>query len=250
MMRRGVLAGLALACWAASAAGQQRGIQLDPADGRDLPRRVPQNHLARCLADPENLVSCHLARTSRSDGGLESSMKGQIDAVSYVACARKGGVCLELSTFDPDERTSANATDKTRLPSIDVNILFEYDRASIKTSEAAKLEQLAAAMRHPQAAGARFAIIGHTDAKGSDSYNCRLSFDRAARVRRELSGLGVASDRLSAIGAGKFVLRNAKDPLAAANRRVSFARFSKSGATIAASLSALCTGRIGQRPTR
>ncbi len=96
-------------------------------------------------------------------------------------------------------------------------------------------------MVHPQAADVRFVIVGHTDGKGLDAYNCRLSAQRAQSVRERIAALGVPSPRLTVIGAGKHVLRNSADPLAAENRRVGFAKAGGTGDAVIARLSQLCT---------
>jgi outer membrane protein OmpA-like peptidoglycan-associated protein len=240
---RWALAVAALAALTVSAAGQRPEIAIDPPGGLDLPRPPPVNHLARCLADPEDKISCHVARTAKRDGGLESAVVGHINASVYVPCRRGSGVCLEVATFDADEPSGpgAGAGEPARLPSIDVDILFDYDRADIRASEEAKLKQLADAMLHPQAAGVRFFIVGHTDGKGPDAYNCRLSSGRAGSVRERLAALGVPPTRLTVIGAGKHVLRNSTDPLAAENRRVGFAKAGGSGDAVIARMSMLCT---------
>jgi outer membrane protein OmpA-like peptidoglycan-associated protein len=46
-------------------------------------------------------------------------------------------------------------------------------------------------------------VIGHTDTKGSDDYNDRLSLRRAGRIRTRLIELGVAPDRIETSGRGK-----------------------------------------------
>ncbi len=66
----------------------------------------------------------------------------------------------------------------------------------------------------------RFVIEGHTDASGSPAQNLRLSRERAEQVRLYLVTLGVAGERLSAVGKGASEPVNAADPRAAENRRV------------------------------
>jgi outer membrane protein OmpA-like peptidoglycan-associated protein len=69
----------------------------------------------------------------------------------------------------------------------------------------------------------QFRIAGHTDARGSDEYNLRLSQLRAEEVMRYLvRDCGIAPNRLQALGLGKSLLLNAADPLAPENRRVEF----------------------------
>ena len=49
----------------------------------------------------------------------------------------------------------------------------------------------------------RIKIIGHTDSVGSDSYNQKLSFNRAKSVIRYLQSKGIAKDRMVPEGFGE-----------------------------------------------
>ena len=62
---------------------------------------------------------------------------------------------------------------------------------------------------------------GHTDAKGTDDYNQKLSERRAETVKRFLiDNYKVSPDLLVTSGYGKAGLKNSADPFAAENRRV------------------------------
>ncbi len=65
------------------------------------------------------------------------------------------------------------------------------------------------------------AIVGHTDASGSDQYNMTLSQRRAKSVSQYLvSELGIDPSRLQSIGEGETKLKNKSNPRSADNRRV------------------------------
>jgi len=49
----------------------------------------------------------------------------------------------------------------------------------------------------------RIRIEGHTDSRGGEDYNLRLSQDRAASVRAYLIDRGVAPKRLHSVGFGE-----------------------------------------------
>ena len=49
----------------------------------------------------------------------------------------------------------------------------------------------------------RFVVEGHTDQRGSDKYNDKLSLERANTVRDKLLEKGIAPDRVIAVGWGK-----------------------------------------------
>ena len=104
--------------------------------------------------------------------------------------------------------------------SINMQINFDYNSASISGSSERTMATLAKALASPQLEGRKFTVIGHTDAKGSATYNKSLSDRRAAAVRSYLMNNGVASSRLKAMGKGESQLLNTEDPDAAENRRV------------------------------
>ena len=67
-------------------------------------------------------------------------------------------------------------------------------------------------------------IEGHTDSRGSDSYNQKLSESRAGAVREHLEGKGVDPGRLNSVGHGeaKPIASNRTARGRASNRRVEF----------------------------
>ena len=81
--------------------------------------------------------------------------------------------------------------------------------------------KLGRALTNPDLEGSVFLIGGHTDAKGDDDYNQKLSERRAAAVKRFLKEkFDISDDALVTVGYGEEQLKNASDPFAAENRRV------------------------------
>jgi len=70
----------------------------------------------------------------------------------------------------------------------------------------------------------KISIDGHTDNRGSDRYNQRLSENRAGSVRKYLIGKGIDASRMRSIGhgEGKPIASNRTRRGRAANRRVEF----------------------------
>lgn len=102
---------------------------------------------------------------------------------------------------------------------MDMRISFELDSSDL-TEEAKKtLAIVANAFDDERLKKARFVVEGHTDARGTETYNGNLSEDRAASVKKFLMELGVSEDRLTASGLGETAPRTA-DPLDPENRRV------------------------------
>jgi outer membrane protein OmpA-like peptidoglycan-associated protein len=106
-------------------------------------------------------------------------------------------------------------------PSIDLTVNFAFDSAKLDNETLLTLKRLGAALQDPRLAQFAFLIAGHTDAKGSDEYNQKLSEQRANAVRDNLTFFyDVAPSRLTTVGYGKQRLLKPEDPENAANRRV------------------------------
>jgi outer membrane protein OmpA-like peptidoglycan-associated protein len=103
-------------------------------------------------------------------------------------------------------------------------IYFETDSAELESESTRLLDQVALLLRlNPQIK--QVEIQGHTDNKGTDKYNQKLSERRAETVRRYLvDEAGIASDRLTAEGYGKSrpKVPNATGEERSKNRRVEF----------------------------
>ncbi|SFR52914.1 Outer membrane protein OmpA [Marinobacter daqiaonensis] len=81
------------------------------------------------------------------------------------------------------------------------NITFDTDQSSIKPSFTGVLESVALVLKEFDQT--RIRIEGHTDSRGSDSYNQLLSEQRAGSVRDFLLNQGIAPARTSAVGYGE-----------------------------------------------
>ena len=106
-------------------------------------------------------------------------------------------------------------------PSASLDIKFGFNSAQL-TAEATKtLDELGKALKSENLAKSHFAIVGHTDAKGSAAYNQKLSEKRAQAVKEFLtSKFGIEPGRLEAQGKGQSALLDPSNPTAEANRRV------------------------------
>jgi OmpA-OmpF porin, OOP family len=105
-------------------------------------------------------------------------------------------------------------------PSLSLLIQFDFNSARVKPESQQALANLATALKSADLLDSKFAVEGHTDAKGRADYNLRLSQQRADAVRDTLVAQGVAPQRLRSAGKGANELANSADPGAAENRRV------------------------------
>ena len=104
---------------------------------------------------------------------------------------------------------------------INLQVLFEFDKAGIQPVFNQRIEAVANFMhKYPETTTV---IEGHTDSKGSDSYNMGLSQRRAEAVKQELVvKYGIAPNRLRTVGYGESrpVDTNATEEGRYNNRRV------------------------------
>jgi len=110
---------------------------------------------------------------------------------------------------------------ESKPPSIDLYINFKFDSAELEPDALLTLKALGKALQSPELKDARIQIIGHTDAKGSDAYNQKLSEQRARAVQKLLVAIyDIDPVHLQAFGRGKSELKDKSRPEDGINRRV------------------------------
>ncbi|MCF8211483.1 MAG: OmpA family protein [Rhodoferax sp.] len=122
----------------------------------------------------------------------------------------------------PDAATDVASVQVTERPSLSLQIEFDFNSSNLRNDSDALLKVLALALKSANLKPYRFAVEGHTDAKGRADYNQKLSLLRAQAVQSFLVAQGVESNRLESIGKGSSDLANREQPFAAVNRRVRF----------------------------
>jgi OOP family OmpA-OmpF porin len=107
------------------------------------------------------------------------------------------------------------------------NVYFEFNKSDIRPESYSVLDEAATTIKTVLSTtpDAKFEVQGHTDSKGSDAYNLKLSEARANAVKDYLvTNQQVPAARLMARGYGesKPVASNDSDAGRAKNRRVEF----------------------------
>jgi outer membrane protein OmpA-like peptidoglycan-associated protein len=102
------------------------------------------------------------------------------------------------------------------------NLNFDFGKATIRESSFSSLDKLAQTLI--DAKNWKLDIAGHTDDKGSDEYNLKLSQNRANAVKDYLVKKGVNAEKITAQGYGesKPIVPNDNDSNRERNRRVEF----------------------------
>lgn len=99
------------------------------------------------------------------------------------------------------------------------NVFFDFDSYNLQATSAAEIKEIARFMK--QNPTVKIELQGHTDNQGSESYNLKLSQERAEAVRSALIKLGVSASRMvsKGFGASKPVADNKSEEGRALNRR-------------------------------
>lgn len=158
-------------------------------------------------------------------GGGEGAWKGA--AVGAVVGGLGGGLLGKYMQNQADEMEQVlDEQDQLRREqdniyvSLGSDVMFESGKATLQPGARTKLQELAGVMeKYPKTT---VTIVGHTDDRGSDDLNARLSEERAQAVADALIAEGVASNRIITRGAGASnpIATNATPEGRQQNRRV------------------------------
>ena len=165
-----------------------------------------QNATANATPTPEQMIEQLKPSRTRSLRNLT------VEAVPGDKAADTSGQTLALAA-------QAHPTLNAR-PSLTLLIQLDFDSAKVRAKSQQALVNLSQALQSADLVNSKFAVEGHTDAKGSALYNQKLSETRALAVRDFLMAQGVSPDRLLAAGKGASELADNAAPRAALNRRV------------------------------
>jgi outer membrane protein OmpA-like peptidoglycan-associated protein len=136
--------------------------------------------------------------------GQVLELKGTVLELKAQVLEIKANVTSLAARVDPLQAAlkdlGAKVTEREIKIELAADVLFDFDKADLRPEAGPALAKVAAILgSYP---GASTAIEGHTDGKGADQYNQRLSERRAESVRRWLAANGVAS-KMTSRGWGK-----------------------------------------------
>jgi outer membrane protein OmpA-like peptidoglycan-associated protein len=133
---------------------------------------------------------------------------------NYGIAVKKDGYLFHSENFDIPNTAAFQEVEKDiELKKLAVggkivlrNIFFDLDKATLRPESTAELERLTKLMNDVPTL--KIELGGHTDSRGSDSYNLELSQKRAKAVVDYLTTKGISADRLKWAGYGETQLVN------------------------------------------
>ena len=227
---------------AASVAGEETEIYIPGKTERLPSEHVSSSTLARCL-NTAKIEYCSGLSLSGDGSVFESFAEQEIILETLIIDSTDDASKPSLiKTTTSPVKPAPNADqdkDTDNFASVGIEIMFDYDSVKIRSDQTPKLSQVGNALSEAINAELSFALIGHTDAKGSDTYNCKLSKGRASSVVASLIMAG-ATSKLYAVGAGEFLLRDTENPNSERNRRVTIVKLEKNADQLLSAMSNLC----------
>ncbi|MEM9819698.1 MAG: OmpA family protein [Bacteroidota bacterium] len=138
---------------------------------------------------------------------VKGSKENYTSEYEKLSTASNSGPLSATLMLSPLGNTSTTPTGLTSGSVIVLeNIYYDFNKSYIRTGAARELDELLALMRqHPSM---KIELGSHTDARGSNQYNQRLSDRRAASAKEYLVSRGIAGSRIAALGFGEGNLRN------------------------------------------
>jgi peptidoglycan-associated lipoprotein len=160
----------------------------------------------KCAPRPEcSLDSDCGAGRACQDGRCTAAPQPKAECDSDAQCgsgrACQSGRCVAAAPKQ-DPVTACTGHSASEAASGEDNFVhFDFDKASIKAEDQAKLQKLAACLKQANVAG--ITVEGHCDQRGTADYNIQLGQRRAEAVRKYLANLGLSTSSIQATSYGK-----------------------------------------------
>jgi len=140
------------------------------------------------FADNTGGMTAALAPKAQEPGPDTATMEAELPREDNA----KGGGDGQAAILRPDVR------------GVNLDIQFDFDKATIRPESHALLDSLGEALSSPELKGRKIIIAGHTDMRGDDKYNLALSKKRADAVKTYLvDKWHVAPELIETAGYGK-----------------------------------------------
>ena len=174
-------------------------------------------------AAKSQLESCLLGSADCKSDELKSGASFSLDDVLNLGVIDRSQVKAEpaSTSTNTDNNAASVAASADPLPSVDMEILFDYNSANIRWDQKERLIDLARTLSSSDFRKFSVLFVGHTDAKGSAEYNKKLSSQRAEAVADFIRvNTAIPSTQIVSSGVGFDRLKDRNDPFSERNRRV------------------------------
>lgn len=189
------LADLAKQQKVAAEAEQQKQLALAEAQ-QEAQRQQSQNNSANDMAELRRM-NRELIEENRKLRDQFAEINRKLD----IIISNMGVEGMARNTPEPKETLFSAEELKSGTNFVLKNIFFDYNQATLKPSSKKELNKLYYFLK--ENSDISISVEGHTDSKGDDAYNMRLSQTRAESVKRYLTSMGIAGKRLFPIGYGE-----------------------------------------------
>ena len=140
----------------------------------------------------------------RGDGSFEQEIKAGVSYVFLATCKgylnHKEEMRVE-PVLESEEYTLQFPLADISAPVLIENIFYDFDKATLRPESAEALDKLVSLLNENP--NVTIELAAHTDSRGSEQYNERLSQRRAESVVSYLIDHGIAADRLTPKGYGE-----------------------------------------------
>ncbi len=179
------------------------------------------------IYDPQNLAKAISSLDCWAEQEEEKWQTWDIEKCKNNFLTAMHAIYNNLLTEKKDiEKTEKNTEDKNQVAIVTQNenkdlmqiIYFDFDKFNLSKISFNTLKTF---INKNKKDLSNYIVFGHTDTKGSDEYNLRLSIKRAEAIKQILISLGIDENKISVLGRGEKELAiktpdNTKHP---ANRR-------------------------------
>lgn len=212
-------------------------VVYDASDSTPINIQLKQNHCLTLTGKIKSkkyqvtLPNVTVSIRNENDGTIKkvkTNLSGNFDVClpfggKYnISCQKKGFVTEETSLSTENSRGSRSKSIDIRMQPVDIssikepikkgtvfvleNIYYDFNKSAIRKGDAPDLEALTSLMK--QYPSMEIELGAHTDSRGSDEYNLKLSLKRAESAKAFLVNKGIDSDRIQAFGYGEAFPRN------------------------------------------
>ncbi|MBJ6122707.1 OmpA family protein [Sphingomonas sp. BT553] len=185
-------------------------LTLAGCDSRPAPRSLKDETSSfRLVVDaPESRLTLIGTDSAGGAAGPESSFAPAEERASVFRAAEVAPDRLALTENLLSELHARQAGDRSIVIDLPADILFDFDKASLRPDAEQSLRKAAELLGSYPAAPVK--VNGHTDGKGTDAYNDPLSLRRAQAVAAWLKRNGGRDATVAGLGKRQPVAGNAK----------------------------------------